>query len=504
MRRILALALVLLGAGAVALAVGAADEEGAKGKTYRIYFDNAQGLTNGGDFKVAGVRAGTTDEPDVVRRGGRPLGAVDVHVSEPGFADLREDARCKITPQSFVGEYYVDCQPGSSGRRLADGGVVPVERTTSPIALDLLNNIFRLPYRDRLRLIVNELGAGLAGRSQDLGEVLRRAHPGLRETSQTLRILGRQTQSIRRLVADGDTVVGALARRRRDVSRFVREAGRTAGVAASRRAELARAFNRLPAFLGELDPYMVRLGQVATAQQPVLRDLGAASNELDTFLTRLPRFANAGLPALESLGEASLVGRRAVRATDDDIAELRRLASEVPGLAKPLRQFLQTIDDRKRAVKNDPRAAATDPPAPDKTHISGRGGFTGMEAIWNYFFWQATSTNALDDIGHILRLGLTVNDCSEYFVTREGHEETYDKCQQWLGPYQPGINAPDPTRQGQSAAPGATAAAPAMPSAPAAPPDTAPSPDAGGAQGEGGGAVADPADAGLLDFLLRP
>ena len=446
MKRALLVAAVLLGALAVALALGATAGDGAEGKSYEIYFDNASGLADGGDFKVAGVRAGSTGQPRVVRRGGRPLAVVEARITEPGFGELREDARCEITPQSFIGEYYVDCQPGVSDRRLPDGGVVAVERTTSPIALDLLNNMLRRPYRDRLRLIVNELGAGLAGRPDDLSEVLRRAHPGLRETSQTLRILGRQTRGIRRLVTDAETVVGALARRRTDVSRFVREAGRTASVAAGRRAELARAFNRLPGFLAELDPYMVRLGEVAVAQQPLLRDLGASADELDTLLTRLPPFAEAGGPALAALGEASVVGRRAVRAGDEDIEELRRLASEVPGLAKPLRQFLQTIDDRRRAVEQDPRAAATDPPAPDKTHIgSGRGGFTGMEAIWNYFYWQALSTNALDDVGHVLRIGLFLNACSEYFVTREGHEETFDECNQWLGPYQPGVNAPDPT-----------------------------------------------------------
>jgi virulence factor Mce-like protein len=457
--RALAVAGTLFAALAVVLALGATGDGGAQGKSYLIYFDNASGLADGGDFKVAGVRAGSTAQARVVRRGGRPLAVVEARVTEPGFADLREDARCEITPQSFIGEYYVDCQPGTSDRRLPDGGVVQVDRTTSPIALDLLNNILREPFRDRLRLIVNELGAGLAGRPEDLSEVLRRAHPGLRETSQTLRILGGQTRQIRRLVTDADVVIGALARRRGDVSRFVREAGRTADVAATRRVELARAFNELPAFLGELDPYMVRLGEVAVAQQPLLRDLGAASDELDTFLLRLRPFAEAGGPALTSLGDASVVGRRAVRASDEEIAELRKLASDVPGLAKPLRQFLQSIDDRRRAVERDPRAAATDPPAPDKTHISGRGGFTGMEAIWNFFYWQTLSTNGLDDVGHILRLNLLINDCSEYFVTREGHEDTFDECNQWLGPFQPGINAPDPTRSGQTEAAAAPAAA---------------------------------------------
>ena len=123
-------------------------------------------------------------------------------VTEPGLADLRKDARCEIRPQSLIGEYFVDCQPGTSDERIPDGGRVPVEQTSSTIALDLVNDIMRRPYRDRLRLIVGELGAGLAGRPGDLIAVLRRAHPALRETSQTLQILGKQTKTIKTFIGE--------------------------------------------------------------------------------------------------------------------------------------------------------------------------------------------------------------------------------------------------------------------------------------------------------------
>ncbi len=73
---------------------------------------------------------------------------------------------------------------------------MPVARTSSTIPVDLVGNIMRRPYRERLRLIVEELGAGLAGRPEDLAEVLRRAHPGLRETSETLEVLGRETGTL--------------------------------------------------------------------------------------------------------------------------------------------------------------------------------------------------------------------------------------------------------------------------------------------------------------------
>ena len=447
---VLLLGLVVCGA---ALSVGAKGDEDSGGKTYELFFDNAFGLTEGGDFKVAGVRAGKTSSFKVRTVNGRPLALVEAEVTEPGLADLRKDARCEIRPQSLIGEYFVDCQPGTSDERLPDGGRLPVEQTSSTIAIDLVNDILRRPYQDRLRLIVGELGAGLAGRPDDLSAVLRRAHPALRETSETLRILGRQTGTIEKFIGDAHTVVGALEDRKRDVSRFVREAGETAQITASRREQLGESFRRLPAFLTELEPYMGRLGDLTEAQTPVLRNLESASDELDTFLTRLRPFTAEGLPAFKALGEASVVGRRAVLKTDEEIRELRRLAKDAPGFAKPLRQLLQTIDDRKRGVEPDRRAAASGPPAGDKTHTtSSRAGFTGMEAIWNFFYWQTLSTNALDDVGHVLRLTALVNECSPYEV--KPTEEHTEKCNQFLGPTQPGITTPDPTASAAAACAG--------------------------------------------------
>ena len=450
-RLVTALAVLLLVVAAL-IAIAAKSDDDGGAKTYNLLFDNAFGLTEGGDFKIAGVRAGKTTAFKVTKQNGRPVALVKAEVSEPGLADLRKDAHCEIRPQSLIGEYFVDCQPGTSDQRIPDGGRVPVEQTSSTIAIDLVSDVMRLPYRERLRLIVGELGAGLAGRPSDLNAVLRRAHPALRETSQTLRILGRQRSTIKKFIGDAHTVIAALEDRKKDVSRFVRDAGHTAAVTASRRGDLQETFHRLPAFLAELQPYMNRLSDLTQAQTPVLRNLQSSSDELDTFLTRLRPFAAEGTPAFRALGRASAVGTRAVRKTRAEIRELRRLAKDAPGFAKPLRQFLQTIDDRKRAVEPDERAAATGPPPGDKTHTSSnRDGFTGMEAIWNYFFWQTLTTNALDDVGHVLRLSIVVNPvCGSYQV--KPSQAVLDQCNQFLGPAQPGVTTPDPTRSGATSA----------------------------------------------------
>jgi ABC-type transporter Mla subunit MlaD len=420
-----------------------------KGKTYRLEFDNAFGLVKGGDFRVGGVTAGTTTDFDVVKRPGQaPKAVVEVEVAEPGFADFRADASCDIRPQSLIGEYYVDCQPGSSPRRLPAGGVVPVEQTSSTIPTDLVNNVMREPTRERLRLLVTELGTGLAGRPDDLQEVLRRAHPGLRETSRTLEVLAAQNETIKNFITDSDTVIAALERRKGELARFIREAGDAAEFGASRREELRAGVRRLPQFLDELEPTMAQLGATADESTPLLADLERAAPSLDRFLERVGPFAEAAAPAVDSLGEASAVGQRAVTKGREEIAELRALATEAQPFAKPLRQFLETSDDRRRAIEDDPRAKAAAPPAPDPTAIEGSGGFTGMEALWNYFFWQTLSINMVDDVGHILRASLTATPDCLFFRNEPprnaADQQMFERCNSWLGPNQPGITSPDP------------------------------------------------------------
>src|SRR5919108_255201 len=365
--------LVVLGVCAGAFVLAGASDKGPEGQTYTIMFDNAFGLTNGGDFRVGGVNAGqTTDFAVEKKRGEAPKAIVTAEITKPGFGQFRSDASCEIRPQSLIGEYYVDCQPGQSDERLPHN-TVPVEQTSSTIPTDIVNDIMRRPYRERFRLLITELGTGLAGRPDDLQEVLRRAHPGLRETSRVLRILGDQNEVIKNFITDSDTVVQELEKNKRDVVRWVQEAGDAAEISATRRNELRAQFRRFPEFLDELRPTMARLGQLADEQTPLLADLRQAAPDLDTFFTRLGPFAEASRPAVKSLGEMGEVGTKAFREGKQEIAELRRLAINAPPFAKPLRQFLQTIDDRERAIENDPRAKETAPPAPDPTAIPAEG-----------------------------------------------------------------------------------------------------------------------------------
>lgn len=468
MRRVLAIALTIAAAAGAAVLTAAGGDSGKGGRTYKVVFDNAFGLVKGGDVKVGGVRAGAIEGFDLT--GDDPVKvAVEVAITEPGFASLRDDTKCQVRQQSLIGEYFVDCDLGTKkGRELPDGGTVPVERTSSTIPPDLIQNVMRRPYRERFRLILTELGVGLAGRPGELNEVIRRAHPGLRETSETFKILADENRVIADFIEKADTVSRAVNPKREQVARWAREAEDTASIQATRSEELGRYWNRLPVFLGELEPTLAQLERTAGRQIPMLRSLQRAAPHMERFFIALGPFSKASRGSIEALGEAALTGSEALTESKEEIAQLKELAEDAPELAKPLRQFLELLDDRSRSIEDDPLAKETSPPEGDKTAYKEGQGFTGMEALLNYVYWQTLGINAFDQVSHVLRIALLNSaTCGPYEAdptpaeigTQRPDGPPEGGCNAWLGPYQPGIDRdgdgvdenPDPTDEAQAA-----------------------------------------------------
>jgi ABC-type transporter Mla subunit MlaD len=154
-RRLAAVAVLLL-AGAAAIVLTGANET-PRDRIIKIPFDNAFGLTEGGDLRVGGVKAGVTKKFGIskgpacqskrvqkARTGPRTCAIAEAHVTEPGFNSFRADASCNIRQQSLIGEYYVDCQPGHSKEDLKNN-TVPIDQTTSTIPADLVADIMSGP-----------------------------------------------------------------------------------------------------------------------------------------------------------------------------------------------------------------------------------------------------------------------------------------------------------------------------------------------------------------------
>jgi ABC-type transporter Mla subunit MlaD len=393
MRRIAAIAVVAASAAlAVVFGVGASGDAG-EGYEVRAIFDNVSGAVEGEDVKVAGAKVGSIKALDVTAE---KKAAVVLQIDEPGFAPFRADAECTIRPQSLIGEKFVECDPGRSdepeleevpeGEPGAGEHLLPLERTHSPVDLDLINNILRLPYRERLALLINEFGTALAGRGAELNEVIHRANPALRETDKVLKILAGQNRTLADLARDGDRALGPLARERARLANFVVQADETARASAERRAELSLTFERLPRFLEELKPTLEDLGALSDEMTPVIADLGDAAPDLNRFIMALGPFSRQSIPSLDSLGDALKIGGPALRRTEPLLEDLSDFGADADPLTKDLKALVTSFD---------------------KTG--------GIERLMDYIFFQVTAINGYDSLSHYLRAGLIASAaCSRY------------------------------------------------------------------------------------------
>jgi ABC-type transporter Mla subunit MlaD len=394
-----------LGIGALAAALAVAlllvlrggDDKGSY--LVRAEFRNAFTVSEGEDVKIAGVTVGRIRALDVTER---QTAAVVLDITEPGFQDFRQDAECTIRPQSLIGEKFVECtptrprEPGTPPapplRAIEVDGqrqrVLPVTNTSRPVDLDLVNNTLRLPYRQRLSLILNEFGAGLAGRGEDLRRVIRTADPALKETDEVLEILAEQNEQLADLARDADTALEPLARERERVGSFITNANSVAQATADRSPQLEESLRKLPRFLRELRPTMERLEGVSGELTPVLSDLRAAAPGVNRTLAELGDFSAAGIPAFRTLGDALDVGRPALLRAKPIVDDLRELGAGSRVLAEDLGDLTESLRDT-----------------------------GGIERLMDFLYYGVASSNGYDATGHYLRAQLLVNLCSTYNAT---------------------------------------------------------------------------------------
>jgi ABC-type transporter Mla subunit MlaD len=392
--------------GAILIAALLALSAGGGSGTYtvRAIFDDAGNIIPGEDVKIDGVKVGSVGS---VTPTPQAKAAVVLHIEKAGFKDFRTDASCTVRPQALIGEKYVDCLPTQprvegtalppplpkvrSGHEGEGQRLLPVKNTSSPVDVDLLGDINRLPERERLTIILNELGAGLAGRGSDLHEVIRRANPALREFDRVLGILASENKVLAQLAVDSDRALAPLASVRGRVADFLVQSNKVAQATAAHRGALARNLQDFPPFLEQLGPAMERIGRFAEQTTPVFTNLGAAAPGIDKAFTKLPAFSNSSSKFFESLGSTAKRSGPAVVASKQLLGRLKKLGAAGEPFANNFAALLSSLKST-----------------------------GGLERILDFIFLGAGAANGYDALGHFLRAEAVAVNCLTYSTTAPG------------------------------------------------------------------------------------
>jgi virulence factor Mce-like protein len=471
--------------GVALVLTGPAAPSGQAGDSVKVnaLFHNAAGLVAGEDVKIAGVPAGIVNSVDLT--GGR-LALVEMQVDSP-FAPFRADARCQVRSQSLIGERFLQCDPGTIDAGALPAGAdgtptVPVDQDTAPIDLDLLFDVFRAPYRERLAIILNELGAGLTGRGEDLNAIIRGANPSLAQARRVLDDLNAQRSDLTRGIDQTDRVLAAVAAHPHSVGRFIGKLAAVSERFGRHDGALGESVARLPGLLGQAEPALQQLDGLSVEALPVLRNLRRSSPGVSELSKQLGPLSRSARPTLSRLGQTTVTGKGALDRSLPFLGSLRRTLQGAEPIVPTTRDLTSSLVER-----------------------------GGTEGLLRFFYNAALATSRYDGISHILPAHLVGGACGLYRADEppiQGCHGRFDYLPQASnlkradlksaigkqgGPAEPGTPAAPGAGQAPATAPGNTPLLPALPSIP----DLTPTPPPSSSGSDSSGGIND-----LLKFLL--
>jgi phospholipid/cholesterol/gamma-HCH transport system substrate-binding protein len=291
--------------------------------TVTAKFSDAAGIRSGDLVTVAGLQAGTVDEVRIED------GQVAMDLAVKRSVELPADVSAEVAIETLLGRKSVALVPGEAGGRLADGDVIPIERTVTPIDITELNDIsvelLDGSDAEAFEGFLRELAAITKGKARDvrrlvegLGRVTaavdarREQLAGLIESLRVLSTtLGQRDQTIVSLIDNFDVVLGNLAQRQDDLERLLHNTDlashETADLVRRNREELDSMLRSLHTDLQVFDQHQLDLAAgIAYLNQAVEGYSSVGYSAGGTFRNH---WANIFVQSLGPVGVDALVGK---------------------------------------------------------------------------------------------------------------------------------------------------------------------------------------------------
>ncbi len=159
--------------------------------TITAFFTTATAIYPGDDVKVSGVKVGTISAIEPQGTQTKITMAVDSGVSVPA------DAQAVIVAQNLIAARYVQLTPAyrSSGPTMADGAVIPLERTAIPVEWD--------EVKVQLDRLATDLGPNGDLSTSSVGRFIDSAAGALEGNGDKLRQTLAELSGVGRILADG-------------------------------------------------------------------------------------------------------------------------------------------------------------------------------------------------------------------------------------------------------------------------------------------------------------
>ena len=276
-------------------------------------------LGGGPSYEVTArfLSAGQLVKGNLVQASGQPVGTVkSIELTDDGHADVRIEIDGEIAPLrrgtqasmrlaslSGVANRYVDLimPPGEAQEKIPDGGVIPVEDTTTAVDLDQLFALFDDRTKKGLRNVVRGFGASYEDRFKEANAGWQYLNPSLVASRRLFAELTYDERSLQRFLVSNSKLVSDLAERDDDLSLLVDRLAVTFGAIAKERASLTRAVGALAPFMRQANSTFVNLRSTLDDLDPLVDESIPVTPKLAAVLNQLRPFARDATPTFRNL-----------------------------------------------------------------------------------------------------------------------------------------------------------------------------------------------------------
>ena len=302
---------------------------GGGGYTVKAYFENGNQLVKGNQVELGGTPIGSVKDLDIT-----PDGQAVVTIGiEDKYAPLPQGVHATIrqASQSGIANRYVDLtMPPASARRqkIADGGEITADKTTTSVDLDQLFNTLDPPTRKALQEFFKGQAESLDGSAEAQNVAFQYLNPALSTSRRLFNELNADTPTLEHFVTDSSRLVTTLAQRRDALSALIQNLDTTMGSIGSQKVALADALQRLPDFMRRSNTTFVNLRSALDDADPLVNASKPVARKLNPFLDQLQPLLHDLKPTVADL-------RSIVRRPGDanDLTELTKSFGPVASAA---------------------------------------------------------------------------------------------------------------------------------------------------------------------------
>jgi phospholipid/cholesterol/gamma-HCH transport system substrate-binding protein len=350
--RLAALAALVVAVVAVALIL----LSGGPGYEVKAIFANASQIVTGDQVQVAGNAIGSVSNIQLTPDGQAEL---TLSINNSLYSPLHQGTQAIIRDPglSSIAARYVQLDLGSAtSPKIANGGIIPPQNTTSEVDLDQLFDTLDTSTRKGLQELFQGSAAQYAGKGQMAQLAWEYLNPVIASSSLLFQQINQDSAKFTRFVVTSSNLVTDLADRQSDLSGLVSHLSTTFSALASQQVALGQSIQRLPPFMELTNTTFVNLRNtlhdltvLVDATKPDVNPAkGYPNGRLYALLEQLRPLAIDAVPTVRNL--ANIIARPAPKGqgacaikTVSQLAEVANPTScnnliELNELAAPLAQ----------------------------------------------------------------------------------------------------------------------------------------------------------------------